>query len=580
MEVVRGRAGACSCSNRPGQSFACRPLVSAALPRGSYQHLDVSWDGRGILFSYCPWKQRPRTARSTWNGTTTCTNSRWSRSQVFRRRTDLIPCPHPNLSPTKPTMQAWCPSMPAGGRGNRNCPTGCGASDGPYDDFAPRYLPSGKIVFISTRRRASIAAGAGRARSIRWPCARPTAASRAAISYHETHEWDPAVLDDGRVIYTRWDYVDRDAVHYQQLWTVRPDGSDVRIFYGNNTLNPVGVWEARPVPGSRRVMATAAAHHAMTAGSIILAGRDPRDRRPGAHHAADARRPVSRERGAGAAGWHAPAGVPVPPPVPAGSSALAGPLLPQPLSALGEVFPGRLQLRWPDRRAECQPANMFGMYLVDACGNKELLYRDLEICSLWPMPLRPRGRKPPDDCPLRQSWPGRAAGRHVLAAERLPGLAAAAARRRSQRLRVVQVLPKTTPHANDPTVGLANASPGRQVLGHRAGRGRRLGVVPRPGRHRPGVPGPGRARAGGADDAEPHLPAAGRERQCASAATSRARRAAPGPAARGPARPALGDPARPRRLEAVQLSAPGAAGARSEMRLLPQPREARREASS
>ena len=51
---------------------------------------------------------------------------------------------------------------------------------------------------------------------------------------------------------------------------MRPDGSDVRIFYGNNTLNPVGVWEARPVPGSNRVMATAAAHHAMTAGSIIL----------------------------------------------------------------------------------------------------------------------------------------------------------------------------------------------------------------------------------------------------------------------------------------------------------------------
>ena len=50
----------------------------------------------------------------------------------------------------------------------------------------------------------------------------------------------------------------------------RPDGSGVCAFYGNNTLNPVGVWEPRPVPNSNRVMATAAAHHAMTAGSIIL----------------------------------------------------------------------------------------------------------------------------------------------------------------------------------------------------------------------------------------------------------------------------------------------------------------------
>lgn len=77
------------------------------------------------------------------------------------------------------------------------------------------------------------------------------------ISYHETHEWDPAVLGDGRILYTRWDYVDRHAVHYQQLWSVRADGSDVRVYYGNNTLNPVGVWEARPIPGSNRVMATA-----------------------------------------------------------------------------------------------------------------------------------------------------------------------------------------------------------------------------------------------------------------------------------------------------------------------------------
>ena len=34
-----------------------------------------------------------------------------------------------------------------------------------------------------------------------------------------------------------------------------------------------------------------------------------------------------------------------------------------------------------------------------------------------------------------------------------------------KRLRLVQVLPKTTPHANEPQVGIANASPGKQVLG-------------------------------------------------------------------------------------------------------------------
>lgn len=77
------------------------------------------------------------------------------------------------------------------------------------------------------------------------------------ISYHETQEWDPAVLNDGRVLFTRWDYVDRHAVFYQQLFTVMPDGKNPATYYGNMTFNPVGTYEGRAIPGSRRIMATA-----------------------------------------------------------------------------------------------------------------------------------------------------------------------------------------------------------------------------------------------------------------------------------------------------------------------------------
>jgi hypothetical protein len=74
----------------------------------------------------------------------------------------------------------------------------------------------------------------------------PNGESPHSISFHETHEWDPCLLHDGRVVYTRWDYVDRNAVHYQQLWSARPDGGNVRIFYGNNTGDPPGTWEPGP----------------------------------------------------------------------------------------------------------------------------------------------------------------------------------------------------------------------------------------------------------------------------------------------------------------------------------------------
>ena len=130
-------------------------------------------------------------------------------------------------------------------------------------------MPShGDILFSSTMRGGYHRCGST---LLRIPSRmRPDGSEPRSISFHETHEWNPSLLPDGRILYTRWDYVDRNAVLYQHLWTARPDGGGVKIFYGNNTWNPCGIWEARAVPGSRKVMATAAPHHGMTAGSVIL----------------------------------------------------------------------------------------------------------------------------------------------------------------------------------------------------------------------------------------------------------------------------------------------------------------------
>ena len=405
--------------DRPGQSLQATRL-DHGLPVGSPLHLDVSWDGKRILFAHC--ETDPNATEWTAN----------------------------------PDQFYHLYEMSADGSNLRQL------TDGRFDDFAPRYLPNGKILFISTRRGGFHRCGRGPCPVYTMAVAESDGSNIRVISFHETHEWDPAVLNDGRIIYTRWDYVDRHAVHYQQLWSVRPDGSDVRIFYGNNTLNPVGVWEARPIPGSNRVMATAAAHHAMTAGSIILLdvtqGIDGLD--PITRLTPDALFPESEAR---VERWFNATGVTETPEVP--EEQLRWPnhcyRTPYPLSEdfflaaysfdplIGEPFANR--------------PNLFGIYLVDRFGNKELLYRDLAIGSQWPMPLQPRRIAPalPSmlvDNPsgegtfllrdVNTSWPQLSDSRDVVKA-----------------LRIVQVLPKTTPHANTPRVGLANASPGKQVLG-------------------------------------------------------------------------------------------------------------------
>ena len=282
------------------------------------------------------------------------------------------------------------------------------------------------------------------------------------ISYHETQEWDPAVLNDGRVLFTRWDYVDRHAVFYQQLFTVMPDGKNPATYYGNMTFNPVGTYEGRAIPGSRRIMATAGAHHAMTAGLIVLIDN---------HRALDGPEAITRltpdalfpesETSIPPSNWHNPVGVSKPPAVPPEQQRWPGHCYRSPLPLSENYFLAAYSFEGLVGEPSANPVNMFGLYLVDRFGNKELLYRDLNICSLWPMPLRSRPRPPVLSSPAEE--PGKPTGVYfmynVYASD--PPLPAGSIKR----LRVLQVLPKSTPGINWPKVGLANASPGKQVLG-------------------------------------------------------------------------------------------------------------------
>ena len=403
----------------PGFSMQCRQLA-ATLPTGSYLHPEVAWDGTRVLFAFC----QTDPLATDWRANT---------SQFYH----LF-------------------EMAADGAEPRQL------TDGPYDDFAPRCLPDGKILFLSTRRGGFHRCGQGPCPVHTLALANVDGSQPRVISFHETHEWDPAVLNDGRIIYTRWDYVDRHAVHYQQLWSARPDGSNVQAFYGNNTLNPVGVWEARPVPGSNRVMATAGAHHAMTAGSIILLDvtRGIDGLAPITRLTKDALFPES-EFPVGP--WHAPAGVTAPPAVPPEERRWPGHCYRTPCPLSESFFLAAYSFDPLIGEPQANRPNMFGLYLVDRFGNKELLYRDLNIGSVWPAPLRARPIPPAVPSTLAETEPGE--GTFLLHDVYASWPQLNVSRGTIRRLRIVQVLPKTTPNANTPRVGLANASPGKQVLG-------------------------------------------------------------------------------------------------------------------
>lgn len=140
-------------------------------------------------------------------------------------------------------------------------------TDGPYDDLDPIYLPDGHLLFSTTRGHTYVR------------CMPPTNAFVLArcnadgkeiylVSRNNEPDYLPSVLDDGRVIYTRWEYTDKPLWRAQKLWTCNPDGTQVNTLWGNQSVWPDLLKDARQVPGSRRIMFTGSAHHDWFAGSV------------------------------------------------------------------------------------------------------------------------------------------------------------------------------------------------------------------------------------------------------------------------------------------------------------------------
>lgn len=405
--------------DQPGISMAARQLAPRALPMGSYSHPEVSYEGDRILFAYC---------------------------QVDRAPEDTIQ--------GQPGRYFHLYEMKVDGTGLRRL------TSGPYNDFSPRYLPDGRILCISTRRGGWHRCGAPGCENYTLAVMGRDGSPPRPISFHETQEWDPAVLHDGRIIYTRWDYVDRHPVYYEHLWFTFPDGTRPSVFFGNNTFNPVGIWEAQPVPGSQRVMATAAAHHAMTAGSIILVdvGNGVDGLQCLTRLTPDAPFPESETPVSGQWFYPKPDVKPFETPE---SRRWPGHCYRTPYPASERYFLAAYSFQGLVGEPRANAPNMFGIYWVDAFGNKELLYRDPNIASLWPVPIRARKRPPvlPSHLDPSLGKEGVFVVQNVYASD--PPIP----RGTVKALRVVQVLPKSTPGIDNPPVGRPRGAPGKQVLG-------------------------------------------------------------------------------------------------------------------
>ncbi|MHC4643328.1 MAG: HzsA-related protein, partial [Planctomycetota bacterium] len=117
----------------------------------------------------------------------------------------------------------------------------------PHDDIESTYLPNGQIMFCSSRGGRWVPCWYSQV-AILYIC-NGDGANIRPVSANIEHDNTPWPLPDGRVIYERWEYVDRSRVAFHHLWTANPDGTGQMVFYGNQHPGTLMI-DAKPIPDS------------------------------------------------------------------------------------------------------------------------------------------------------------------------------------------------------------------------------------------------------------------------------------------------------------------------------------------
>jgi len=405
----RGGGGLCVVES-PGRSLETRDLIAGRLPQGSYLEPRLSYDGKRVLFAFVACD------RSTPNPASLSVNEEGPDERYYHLY-----------------------EVGVDGSNLRQL------TQGPYDDMMADYLPDGGIVFCSTRRKGySRCFGAQFSR--RWDSytlhrCDGDGRNIRILSHNDVSEWFPSVSHSGDILFARWDYVDRDAVTHQNLWSCRPDGTNPMAVWANALPKPHCTFQARPVPGSQKLVFTASAHHSITAGPVCLL--DP----TAGLNAPEAVERVTPVVYPEAEGWNIPEWYESAWPLSEDSFVVA--YSPEELRSEGR------------HKTDPNPDNALRVCLLDRHGNRELLYRDREIGTTTPIPVISRPVPPvvssllPDDAPPY----GEMTVYDVY--EGLDGMT----RGEIEAIRIVQLFPKTTPLANRPRIGLAGEENGRAILG-------------------------------------------------------------------------------------------------------------------
>lgn len=304
--------------------------------------------------------------------------------------------------PDKPLVEGWDPywhlySMKADGSDLRKL------TDGPFHDFDAACLPDGGLAFNSTRCK------------VRFLCWRPQAyvlhrmdadgSNITRLSHSNLTEWKPSVMQSGRILWTRSEYLDKGADFGHTLWSIGPDGTGPELVFGNNTPNCYS--QAHEISGTDEIVCTLMSH-GNHQGPVALIDRmkDPYDVAAITNITPDTRPSYQMNR--------------------TYQNTFRDPY---------PISPDHFLVGHnPDDQ------HSWGLYVIDRYGNREWLYADPEISSMHPTPLRPRPRPPVLPSNLNNKMAQEGMGQFIVQ-DVYEGLGTTVPRGKAKYLRVAEEFP-------------------------------------------------------------------------------------------------------------------------------------------
>lgn len=238
----------------------------------------------------------------------------------------------------------------------------CEADD--VDYLEPLYLPNGNMMFLSSAAFQGVPCNAGIKVAMSYVLDRASGNIRQ-LTFEQDHNYTPSIMNDGRVLYLRWEYTDIPHVWGRYLFTMNPDGTGQRALYGSGEYWPNSIFFARSIPGDpRKVVGIVTGHHEGRDGQMVVI--DPAAGRKGTEGVVQQVPPADK------------------------------PLEPLILDKLTEDLFPRMLFPWPlsDNyfivSSKPEPGSLWGIYLADVFGNMTLI-KELDGYGLFePIPLQKR----------------------------------------------------------------------------------------------------------------------------------------------------------------------------------------------